>query len=56
MVRKFFGVIGFIMLFAVPTEETSASIALYLVWLAAALALLLYAGAFRSKKQTTPNN
>lgn len=45
------GAIGFMMLFAVPEEPTWAAMGWYLVWLAAAIALLAYGGAF--KQQTT---
>jgi hypothetical protein len=38
------GTVGFVMLFAVPTELTLKTIMLYALWLCAAVFLLVYAG------------
>ncbi len=44
------GTIGFAMLFVVPSEVTWAAIGRHSVWLAAAIVLLAYAGAFKHLK------
>jgi hypothetical protein len=51
------GTIGFMMLFGIPSEQALdenawRAMGLYLVWLAAAVALLAYGGAFKRNLST----
>lgn len=46
------GTIGFMMLFAIPMEATWKALGFYLVWLAVAISLLAYGGAFKKKSST----